>query len=51
MSRSGPVDPVTAFIERWARSGAAERANYQIFLVELCHLLGGQADIRHYRLL
>jgi SAM-dependent methyltransferase len=27
------------FIERWAASGAAERANYQIFLTELCDLL------------
>lgn len=28
------------FIARWASSGAAERANYQIFLSELCDLLG-----------
>ncbi len=28
------------FIERWASSGAAERANYQLFLSELCDLLG-----------
>jgi hypothetical protein len=27
------------FIERWASSGAAERANYQIFLTELCDVL------------
>jgi hypothetical protein len=27
------------FIERWASSGAAERANYQIFLAELCDVL------------
>lgn len=27
------------FISRWAASGAAERANYQLFLSELCDLL------------
>lgn len=31
---------VKAFIERWESSGAAERANYQIFLAELCDVLG-----------
>ncbi|MDZ8117991.1 class I SAM-dependent DNA methyltransferase [Pontiella agarivorans] len=31
---------VNAFIERWTNSGAAERANGQIFLSELCTLLG-----------
>jgi len=31
---------VTVFIERWERSGAAERANYQLFLTELCDILG-----------
>ena len=29
-----------AFIERWSRSGGSERANYQLFLIELCDLLG-----------
>jgi hypothetical protein len=29
-----------AFIERWSNSGAAERANYAMFLSELCDLLG-----------
>lgn len=28
------------FIDRWARSGASERANYQLFLSELCEMLG-----------
>ena len=28
------------FIARWSSSGAAERANYQLFLSELCELLG-----------
>jgi hypothetical protein len=31
------VDP---FIERWQASGAAERANYGLFLLELCDGLG-----------
>jgi hypothetical protein len=28
------------FIARWRSSGAAERANYQLFLSELCDVLG-----------
>src|SRR5438067_777974 len=28
------------FIQRWETSGAAERANYQLFLSELCDQLG-----------
>jgi hypothetical protein len=31
---------VQLFIARWKNSGAAERANYQLFLTELCDLLG-----------
>lgn len=31
---------VNAFIARWRASGAAERANYQLFLSELCAILG-----------
>ena len=31
-------DPAAAFIARWRSSGAAERANYQLFLSELCDL-------------
>ena len=31
-------DPKT-FIDRWKNSGAAERANYQLFLSELCDVL------------
>ncbi|MCL4264141.1 MAG: hypothetical protein KJ069_13040 [Anaerolineae bacterium] len=31
---------VDHFITRWQASGAAERANYQLFLTELCELLG-----------
>jgi restriction-modification enzyme MmeI-like protein len=31
---------VADFLRRWEASGAAERANYQLFLSELCDLLG-----------
>ena len=31
---------VRAFITRWERSGASERANYQLFLSELCDVIG-----------
>ncbi len=31
--------PIDSFITRWEASGAAERANYQLFLTELCDLL------------
>lgn len=31
---------IQAFIDRWQSSGAAERANYQLFLTELCALIG-----------
>ncbi|HEV7403203.1 MAG TPA: type IIL restriction-modification enzyme MmeI, partial [Chthoniobacteraceae bacterium] len=42
-------DPlVQNFIERWQKSGAAERANYALFLTELCTLLGvPQPDPTH----
>ena len=30
---------IQAFISRWAKSGGAERANYQLFLSELCDAL------------
>lgn len=29
-----------SFITRWGQSGVAERANYQLFLSELCDMLG-----------
>ncbi len=32
-------EPITAFITRWQSSGAAERANYQMFLSELCDVI------------
>jgi len=31
---------VSAFIERWGQSGAAERSNHQLFISELCDLIG-----------
>lgn len=31
---------IANFIERWKASGASERANYQLFISELCELLG-----------
>jgi len=34
------ADIIDPFIERWQASGAAERANYQLFLSELCDVLG-----------
>ena len=30
---------IQSFIERWSQSGGAERANYQLFLAELCDVL------------
>ncbi|MGM0554393.1 MAG: type IIL restriction-modification enzyme MmeI, partial [Pseudomonadota bacterium] len=32
-------DQVEAFIQRWTTAGGSERANYQLFLTELCKLL------------
>ena len=31
---------VDAFVARWQSSAASERSNYQLFLVELCEVLG-----------
>ncbi|MDX9972038.1 MAG: class I SAM-dependent DNA methyltransferase [FCB group bacterium] len=36
----GITSEVSGFIGRWQSAGAAERANYQMFLSELCDLLG-----------
>lgn len=38
--RAADAAAVDAFIARWGASAGAERANYQIFLAELCDLLG-----------
>ncbi|MDL2337851.1 MAG: class I SAM-dependent DNA methyltransferase, partial [Pseudomonadota bacterium] len=32
--------PVTAFIQRWRGVSGSERANYQLFIADLCDLLG-----------
>ena len=37
---SEPAAVIDAFISRWESSGAAERANYALFLTQLCDLLG-----------
>ena len=39
MSRINALDSTGDFIRRWAASGSAERANYQLFLSELCDIL------------
>ncbi|MGK4002384.1 hypothetical protein WMF31_07165 [Sorangium sp. So ce1036] len=31
---------VAAFVEKWSASGASERANKDLFLAELCDVLG-----------
>tara|TARA_B100000446_G_scaffold186312_1_gene212289 strand:- start:4769 stop:5029 length:261 start_codon:yes stop_codon:yes gene_type:complete len=33
------TEAVTAFIDRWQDKGGTEKANYQLFLTELCTLL------------
>jgi hypothetical protein len=35
-----PSPDIYPFLTRWQASGAAERANYQLFLTELCQMLG-----------
>lgn len=39
MTDAAPTN-IQAFINRWHASGAAERANYQLFLTELCSIIG-----------
>jgi hypothetical protein len=36
---SSSTDSIEAFLSRWENSGASERANYQMFLSELCDIL------------
>ncbi|MEW6489447.1 MAG: DNA methyltransferase, partial [Thermodesulfobacteriota bacterium] len=36
---AAPAPEVSRFVTRWRASGAAERANYQLFLAELCDVL------------
>lgn len=40
ISTPAAADSAVAFIARWQSSGAAERANYQLFLTEMCEILG-----------
>ena len=41
MTETSSLHPtIQHFIQRWETSGAAERANYQLFLSELCDQLG-----------
>jgi hypothetical protein len=35
-----PSAPIDSFIARWSASAAAERANKDLFLTELCDALG-----------
>jgi hypothetical protein len=35
-----PTDFIEPFIARWTLAGGSERANYQLFVTELCRLLG-----------
>ena len=37
--RSDSAD-IAAFITRWQHASGSERANYQLFITELCELLG-----------
>ena len=37
---ANPAEAVESFLRRWEASGAAERANYQLFLSELCDFIG-----------
>lgn len=40
MPSDSTIDSIEQFITRWQKSGAAERANFQSFAVDLCDLLG-----------
>ncbi|WP_172926415.1 hypothetical protein [Pseudomonas sp. MS19] len=34
------MEHLDTFLARWQKAGGTERANYQLFLTELCSLLG-----------
>ena len=34
------MEHLDTFLSRWSKAGGTERANYQLFLTELCSLLG-----------
>lgn len=40
MATTSTASPIDAFIARWQKSSGAERANFQMFAIELCGLLG-----------
>lgn len=40
MTNTAVKQNIHHFINRWKASGASERANYQLFLTELCELVG-----------
>jgi hypothetical protein len=41
VTEAGQSTTVTSdFLRRWQASGAAERANYALFLAQLCDLIG-----------
>jgi hypothetical protein len=43
-------DAIQRFIQRWGKSAGAERANYQLFLAELCDALAvPRPDPRSHR--
>ena len=40
MTDTATTPPIAAFIARWSAASGSERANYQLFVGELCDLLG-----------
>jgi hypothetical protein len=38
-------DSLLRLVDRWTKSGGAERANYQLFLAELCDCLGVERPV------
>lgn len=40
MAAGNNDDAISRFIARWSPSGGGERSNYQLFLTELCRLIG-----------
>lgn len=37
---TGDTNTIEQFIDRWGTAGGGERSNYQMFLTELCALVG-----------
>jgi hypothetical protein len=50
LSHDSHPDPsaVARFITRWEASGSAERANYTMFLTELCVLIKSAYRLSHF---